>query len=248
MVNDKTTSNTATRLTELTERLKKAFGPKLVSVILYGSAATGDWNQAYSDLNVLCVLTQITPEELRSGQPVLHWWHEAGNPPPLLLTAEEVQASTDCFPIEFRDMQQYRRVLFGTDLIESLAIDHKYYRAQVEHELRAKQLRLRQRAAEVLPAPERLQRLMADSVSTFCVLGRHALVLAGQPPVWSKQEVVAALEKTLGRSLPGFTGLLAARRDPKSKLAAPQTAAMLDDYLNDVSALVRFVDTLGTHS
>jgi hypothetical protein len=248
LVNDKTVTEASAKLPELTERLKKTFGEKLVSVVLYGSAASEDWNRSFSDLNVLCVLQQISPQELRASQPILHWWRAAGNPPPLLLTAEEVQSSTDCFPMEFRDMQQYRRVLFGADVIENLVVDHKFYRAQVEHELRAKQLRLRQRAAEVLSEPDRLHRLMADSVSTFCVLGRHALILDGQAAVWSKREIVAALEKTIGYALTGFGDLLAARADPKVKLQGAGSVALLDRYLMDVAALVHFVDKLGTHS
>ncbi len=44
------------KLTNLVERLKKAFDGRLVSAILYGSAAMGDWHEHSSDLNILvCV-------------------------------------------------------------------------------------------------------------------------------------------------------------------------------------------------
>ncbi len=46
-------------------------------------------------------------------------------------------------------MQERRRVLMGKDVVEKLPIDRSFYRAQVEHELRAKLLRLRQSAASV---------------------------------------------------------------------------------------------------
>ncbi len=234
------------KLADLVTRLNNVFGERVISVILYGSAATEDWNRNTSDLNVLCVLTRITPDELRLAQPILHWWHEEGNPPPLLLTKEEVSTSTDCFPMEFRDMQQHRRILHGSDVIEGLVVDHKFYRAQVEHELRAKQLRLRQRAAEVLPDPERLQRLLTDSISTFCVLGRHALILHGSDPLWKKRDVVAALSQTLATPLAAFDEILAIRTSER-KATGPETVSLLDRYLTDVAALVRFVDTLGTN-
>lgn len=231
------------KLSELVERLNKAFGQQLVSVILYGSGATRDWNEGSSDLNVLCVVEEITPRELGLAEPILHWWHEAGNPAPLLLDPEEVRNATDCFPMEFHDMQQHRRVLHGQDLIAGLAVDNKYYRAQVEQELRSKQLRLRQRAAEVLSQPAKLQRLMTDSVSTFCVLGRHALVLKGEDAHWNKQELVTALERQLGVPLPAFNEILTVRTSPK-KVAGEETAALLGRYLAEVAALVRFVDQL----
>ena len=118
-----------------------------------------------------------------------------GNPSPLLMSEEEVRTSTDCFPIEFHDMQERRRVLFGRDVIASLAIDRSFYRAQVEHELRAKLLRLRQKGAGLLSGSGKaLLQLMADSVSTFLVLARHALLLHGVTPMdWKKREVARKL-------------------------------------------------------
>jgi hypothetical protein len=199
------------KLTELVERLQKVFGDRLVSVVLYGSGSTNDWNQDRSDLNVLCVVSRISSDELRSGQPILHWWQQNGNPPPLLLTADEVRTSTDCFPMEFHDMQQHRRILQGADVIENLAVDDKFYRAELEHELRAKQLRLRQRAAEVLSDPEPLLRLLTDSISTFCVLGRHALVLAGKAPPWNKHDVINALRDALASPFDAFSEILTIR-------------------------------------
>ena len=140
-------------------------------------------------------------------------------------------------------MQQHRRVLLGADVIESLAVDNKFYRAQVEHELRAKQLRLRQRAAEVVSEPKRLQRLLVDSVSTFCVLGRHALILHGAPPRWRKKEIVEDLSAVMGTPLTGIDEILAIRT-AESRTAGSDTVTLLDRYLKDVAALVHFVDQL----
>src|SRR5215469_10219758 len=199
------------KLAELVERLEKAFGDRLVSVVLYGSGPTDDWNQDRSDLNVLCVVSRISSDELRSAQPILQWWQQKGNPPPLLLTADEVRTSTDSFPMEFHDMQQHRQILQGADVIEKLAVDDKFYRAEVEHELRAKQLRLRQQAAEVLSDPELLLHLMTDSISTFCVLGRHALVLGGKAPPWNKHDVINALRDTLACPFDALAEILTIR-------------------------------------
>lgn len=223
--------------------MKPAFGENLISVILYGSAAVDDWHEYSSDLNVLCVLSKITPHELVQSEPVFRWWREQGNPPPLLLSEDEVRASTDSFPMEFSDMRQQRRLLCGRDVIENLEVDRSFYRAQVEHELRAKQIRLRQKAAEVLSSPDRLIKLMTDSVSTFCVLGRHALILGGHEPRWKKVEIVAALEDASRMPFNATNEILAIRAAPKRKVAR-DTAALFGSYLKEIDTLVRFVDGL----
>ena len=124
-------------------------------------------------------------------------------------------------------MQEHRRVLFGADAIAGLEIDRSFYRPQVEHELRAKQIRLRQKAAEVLSNPDKLTRLQDDSLSTFCVLGRHALILGGHEPRYKKPEILRALEKALGRDLPGSNAILAVRSAAKPGTAADVNALFL---------------------
>jgi len=232
-------------LSELVGKLKSAFGERLVSTILYGSATVGDWTERKSDLNVLCVLDRITPAELGKSEPVFRWWREQGQPPPLLLTAEEVSGSADCFAMEFHDMQEHRRVLQGRDVILGLTVEDRFYRAQVEHELRSKQIRLRQKAAELLPDRKRLVRLLTDSISTFCVLGRHALVLSGREPRWKKHEILAALENALGRPFQSFAAILAIRQSGEVP-AGGDAIAMLEGYLREADALVDFVNGLAS--
>jgi len=230
------------KLTELVDRLRSAHRDKLLSVILYGSAAAGDHNEKFSDLNVMCVLTQVTPAELAASEPVFKWWRDLGNPAPLLMSEIEVRTSTDCFPIEFHDMQERRRVLYGKDVIDGLVIDRSFYRAQVEHELRAKLLRLRQKAAGVLTDKPALLRLMLESVSTFCVLARHALLLSGIEAGWQKREAVAKLSEA-GLKAPAFDTLLDIRGQ-KKKPGDVDAVALFSDYLKQIEAMVAHVDRL----
>jgi hypothetical protein len=185
---------------------------------------------------------KLSASELARCEAVFQWWKGLGNPPPLLLTVDEVRTSTDCFPMEFHDMRDHRRVLHGTDVINDLNIDWCFYRAEVEHELRAKLIRLRQKAAELFSAPERLLKLLSDSLSTFCVLGRHALVLSGAKPRYKKSEILAALEDRLEVRFEGAAQILALRG---GKAAGASDATMLfEKYLSEMEALVRFVDRL----
>jgi hypothetical protein len=228
--------------TDLVTRLNGQLKAQLVSVVLYGSAAMEDWEANTSDINVLCVVDKLSAAELSKCEPIFQWWKGLGNPPPLLLTADEVRTSTDCFPMEFHDMRDHRRVLYGTDVIGELNIDWCFYRAEVEHELRAKLIRLRQKAAELLSTPPRLLKLLTDSLSTFCVLARHALVLSGGEPKYKKAEIIAAIEDRLQTRLEGATQILTLRT---GKPATGIDATMLfEKYLSEMEALVRFVDAL----
>ncbi len=204
-------------LDELVAKLTKALGSNLVSAVLYGSGATGDHHGNYSDLNILCVLAEITPAHLAATSPVFHWWQQKGNPSPLLLTEHEVQTSTDCFAIEFHDIREHHKLLHGRDVVSSLEVDRTFYRAQVERELRSKLLRLRQKASGVLADATLLRRLLADSISTFCVLFRHALILHGVEIGPRKREVIQKAAERFGIDPKPFELLLTLREGQSSK-------------------------------
>ncbi|MEO5926332.1 MAG: hypothetical protein ABIR70_21095 [Bryobacteraceae bacterium] len=227
-------------LEQLVPKLEAAFSGRLVSVVLYGSAAAPGQSDKFSDLNVLCVLKDITPRELAEGEPILRWWRELGNPAPLLMSEEEVTNSADSFPIEFRDMQHRRRVLFGPDPIADLVIQNHQYRIQVEHELRSNLLRLRQQGAGILSDSTALLALCVDSVSTFCVLGRHALVLVGVPPAEDRRAVVQQLAQTIPADMASFESLLDIRESKKTSV--PGAAELFGQYLVSIGRLVVFVD------
>jgi nucleotidyltransferase-like protein len=230
-------------LNQLLEKLTKTFGGRLVSVVLYGSAASGDHHEGFSDINVLCVLDQITTRDLEASEPVFRWWREKKNPAPLLLTEHEVQTSTDCFAIEFHDIQRHHRILHGKDVISTLVVDDSFYRAQVEHDLRAKLLRLRQKASGALSDKDVLRRLLAESVSTFCVLFRHALVLHGVEAKMKKRDVVDQAREKFGIDPEPFTKLLDLREE-RIKARELEPVTLLDAYLKQISVVIDAVDRL----
>jgi predicted nucleotidyltransferase len=231
-------------LKDLVGRLEHAFSGRLVSVVLYGSAATGEnVNDRLADLNVLCVLKDITPQELSEGEPILKWWREKGNPSPLLMSEEEVHNSADSFPIEFKDMKERRKVLYGPDVIADVKVEAHYYRAQVEHDLRSKLLRLRQQGAQRLSDPAGLLKLCMDSVSTFCVLGRHVLEVAGIKAKTERRAVVRQLAHTLEADLTPFEVLLDLRED-KAGTDPGDPGELFAQYLVCINRLIAFVDGL----
>jgi hypothetical protein len=231
------------QLDPLVEKLRKALGSDLVSVVLYGSAATGDHNEKFSDFNVLCVLGRIEPAQLGATETIFRWWRQQGNPAPLLLTEHEVRTSTDCFAIEFHDIKEHHRILYGADVVSSLEIDRSFYRAQVEHDLRAKLLRLRQKASGILSDKDVLRRLLVDSISTFCVLFRHALILHGVDVPARKREIVERAQERFGIDPAPFNTLLD-RREQKIKPTEIEPEALLAAYMKEIGKVIDAVDFL----
>src|SRR5579863_1117505 len=96
-------------LNEFVTRLRTAAGTNLQSVILYGSAADGEFHPDFSNVNLLCILRESSFQTLTAIAPAVEWWTRQKHHAPLVLTGEELQHSTDVFSIELLDMQHCHR-------------------------------------------------------------------------------------------------------------------------------------------
>jgi len=187
----------ADQLNELVQKLSKTHRENLKSVVLYGSAASGGQPDESRPKKVLVVLDRITPADLKSAHEVAEWWRSEGNPVPVYFTSEEIADSSDVFPIEFIDMSQVRRVLFGRDPFDGLAISTENLRHQLEFELRAKLLRLRRLYIPASRNANQLAKLMTDSLDNFAVLFRHVLTMLGKEAPFNRRECVMKLADEL---------------------------------------------------
>lgn len=185
------------KLEDFVKRMREAAGANLESVILYGSAVAGDFHPEYSNLNLFCVLRDSSFLSLQPLVPVAQWWEKQKQPPPLFMTRQELNRSTDVFAIELLDMQQHHRILFGEDVLLGLQIPMQLHRVQVEYELREKLLLLRQQLLLASDNKRRLWGLLVLSVSSFVTLFRHALIALGRVSPVGKRETVQALAEQL---------------------------------------------------
>ncbi len=187
----------ADELKDLVEKLTEAHGENLKSVVLYGSAVVGAQLDEDRPKKVLVVLDRIAPDDLKAAHEVAEWWRSEGNPVPVYFTTEEMADSSDVFPIEFVDMSQVRRVLYGKDPFDGLDIPTQNLRHQLEYELRARLLRLRRLYIPASRNANQLARLMSESLDNFAVLFRHVLVMLGKEAPFNKRECVMKLAEEL---------------------------------------------------
>jgi len=228
-------------LTELVTRLKKASGENLLSVILYGSAATDEFQPKHSDLNVLCVLRELSREELSKLHAASTWWAKKGHPAPLLFTLNELHHSADIFAIELLDIKAARRILYGEDVVASLHVPTDLHRLHVERELRNNTLRLRQYYVMHAADSRKTLQLMVSSISTFAALFRHALIALGEEPPPTKRATVDRAGSALEFDPSAFHTVLDIREGRKRGREV-EVQATFDKYLKAVVKATEEVD------
>jgi predicted nucleotidyltransferase len=231
------------QISDFVERLKQAAGDNLESVVLYGSAVTGDYDPDYSNVNLVAILKDTSLAKLLAIAPIVGSWVDQKRHAPLIITRDELERSADVFAIELMDIKQRHRVLWGPDPIAQLSIPMHLHRAQLEYELREKLILLRQRLVLVAHDEKRSWELLLRSLPTFTTLFRHALIAQGSSPPSTRRESVKALAGGLGFDASPFEHLLDIRehRADQKKFRVQELAAR---YLAAVEQVTGAVDRM----
>ncbi len=221
--------------------LRATHGENLASVVLYGSAASGDFVESQSDYNLLIALNRITPEDLRQAQAPTREWQRLGHPLPVYFTFAELRDAADVFPIEFHQMERARVVLYGRDPFETLRISDTNLRHQTEYELRSKLIQLRRLYIPHSVSARRLQDLMTDSLSSFATLFAPVLLLHGQQPPVLKHDIVRATVRSLALDAEPFERVFELRASERT-LDDVEANELFAAYMAQIERVIEAVD------
>lgn len=228
------------KLQELVKRLQQACGNNLVAVVLYGSAAGQDFDEQYSDVNVLIVLDKMGSPEFAALPPVVDWWSRNEKiRPPMILTLDELRDSADVFAIELLDIQHNHRTLYGEDVVSEIKVPMNLHRVEVEHELRTILLRLRQHLLLTPDNEDELRAVLAKSISSVLTLFRHALITVGENPPYAKPKLLEHVAEVFDVDVRPLRTILELRNDPGLEISVRE---FYHAYMDVVAKVTREVD------
>ncbi|MBK9155739.1 MAG: nucleotidyltransferase domain-containing protein [Chloracidobacterium sp.] len=234
------------QIEEFVDDLRNSHGKNLAAVILYGSAAAGDFIPQHSDYNILVALHKIAPIDLRNAHACVREWHKMGQPIPVYFTVSEMQNAADVFPIEFHQMEIARKVLFGSDVLRDLMISDKFLRHQAEYELRSKLIQLRRQYIPASTSVDDLKTLMGESLASFSALFRAVLLLNGVAPPATKHEIVALTTQHLGLDGAVFEKIFNIRENNfTEKFEESEANALFGQYIEQIEKVIESVDKGG---
>lgn len=237
------------RASEFARRLHDLFSDKLVSAVLYGSAARGEYKEGTSDLNILVILSELGSRELRQAGSLTRQWVEKGNPPPLMMSDEEWRSSADVFPIEYTDIRDAHLLLAGREPFEGITVDREHLRLQLEHELRSKKIQLREGFLAAGDSGEARTAILLRSLSTFLTTFRAILRLSRLAVPKDAAELIATTAQRVGFDPQPVQEVHAARKAGKGgKRSTELSEQIADGYLRAIEESVRWLDEYEPHS
>ena len=229
---------------QLAQKITERLGSQVRSVLLYGSAATGDYIAKKSDYNMLVVLDKLDAEVLDALAPITTLWMRRGNPAPMLFTLDQLKKSSDVFPIELADIREHHKLLAGEDVLAGISIDNRDLRLQLERELRTRLIALRERYLAVAGRPAEVLALMTDSLSTFLVLFRAALRLFEEHVPARKLDALTDLVRRMGCSEENLNVFqrLQDIKAGRAKASRREASDLFRKYLRAIEEIVEAVD------
>jgi predicted nucleotidyltransferase len=219
------------------------YGTDLLSIILYGSCARGEYVPKKSDINFLLLLTEGGIARLGKALKLTAKWRRRAVATPLFLTRAYIETSLDTFPIEMLNFQASYRVLRGEDPLKDLVFDRGMLRLQCERELKGKLLQLREQFLETSGNARRVTDLIARSLPTFYAIFQGIVYLHGKPAQPEREALLDSMQDILGLNRVLFSELYAVR-DGKVRLNSSGTITIMERYIEEVRRLALAVDSL----
>ncbi len=219
------------------------FGNDLISIMLYGSAASGDYIPGKSDINFMVVLSENGIDSLDHTFDLIAKWKKRNVATPLFLTEEYVKTSLDVFPIEYLNFQNSYELVYGKDILKDLSFDREFLRMQCEREVKGKLLLLREAFLESQGRGKYLQQLIGQSLGAFVAIFNGLLHLKGEKLPRHKREVIKQVCNAFDMDSGLFKKLLEIK-EKRVKLTGTEIANLFEAYLKEVQKLWKTVDTL----
>jgi len=228
-------------LEDFVNRLKDVYKDGFISLILYGSAASGEFIAGYSNIDLAIILKDTSLENLAKIIKVI-------NMPkfrifnPVFFTEEYIKSSIDVFPIEFLDMKENYSLIYGKDVLKNLNIDIRNLRFQCEHELKAnliniKRLYLNNRTKNALST------LMFKSFTSSIHILRNILRLKDKTPPYAKEELIEEIAKELELDETVFSRIYSLKKGD-IRLTYKEVEDLFFSFVEELEKAVNIVDKL----
>ena len=162
---------------------------------------------------------------------------------PLFLHRRQIEKSLDVFPMEWLDIQERHLTVEGENTFKDLKVPRRHLRLQCEHELRGKNIQLRQTYIVSQSDPKALEKQMADVASSFSALFRSLLRLQGESPPATNAQVVERVAEVYDLDPRGLLGAHLVRY-ARGSYNGDELLVMYKAFMAQVDRLTHAIDEL----
>ncbi len=219
----------------------KTYGNQLEGMLLYGSAVRGEFLPGRSNLNLLLFLSSYDVELLKQYNGIHKRWSKEQIVVPLFLTKDDLQSAASVFPLEYLDIHECHRVLWGQDPFVGFKVDTRFLAGEVLQSLRGNLLRVRQRFVEGGGTEEAATILLPLSVTALLPVLRGVQRVMGRPVLSHGEPLVKDIEASCEIDLSGLRDAWLLKRGQISP-GQKEVPRLMNRYLASLGRLVATVE------
>lgn len=228
---------------EFTHDYQEIYGTDLLSIVLYGSGARGDYIPGRSDLNFLIVLTEEGIKGLHRSFKAMAKWHRRRVATPLFMTQEYIATSLDTFPLEFLNITRDYKVVWGKNPLGKIRVRNRPLRLQLEREVKGKLLQLREAYLSSEGRGRELVAVALHSFTAFLSIFQGILYLRAKEAPHQRGAIIKAVAAETGLAAEPFEQLLEIK-EGKTKLSVKRMKVLMDSYIEEIRRLAFWVDEM----
>lgn len=221
--------------------VKNLFNDEIISVVLYGSAARGDYLAKKSDINFMVVLNDRAMNRLADALGFIRKWTKRGVSIPLFLSESYITTSTDAFPIEFLSLKLHHKLLFGKDILSALEIADSHLRLKCEEQIKSKLLHLREDFLHTRGKKYMMRQLLIQTVPTLASIFSALIVLKNEIVPAGKETIMMNTARLYDLTETVFQQVLDLRSG-SAKLSHKQLKSLLQSYIDELAKLSVIID------
>jgi hypothetical protein len=225
------------------DAVRGPLGAEFLSAYLSGSVLTQGFDPRHSHLNLLVVARELPAPVLDAVARAMPARKKRPFVEALFFTRRQVVKSLDSFPIEWIEILERHLRLEGEDVLDGLVVSRANLRLQLEHELRAKHLQLRQAYLHSGLDASALTAALQARASGFAALFRTLLRLQGETPPADSMQVYDRLAAIYGLDPQGLVSAHLVRYSTRSWKLEDIRAHYLR-FMNEVARVVDVLDDL----
>ena len=228
-------------LGDFVSRVKGLYREELISVILYGSVASGEYSASHSNINLVVVLRDTSLSSLSKIAPILNK-SKFRLLNVVFFTEAYIKSSADVFPVEFLDIKENHRILYGKDVTADLRVDIKNLRFQCEQELKSKIINIKKAYLAYINAPD-IDKLLIKFFTASLHILRNILRLKSGQVVYRKEDILGGIAREFRLDTSDMKRILEAKSANK-RLPKKTASALFNSFVNDLEKIAVSVDGL----
>lgn len=162
-------------LDNFVDTLSAILGKNIISIIAFGSKA--QVLDAKNNLNLMIVTNTLNADDLYEISKPVQKWVKCKNPIPIIMNIEEWQSSFDVYAIEYSDMKNNYRIVYGEDIVKDIYIEKHDLRLECESELKNLLLKYKNNFLMNINSDRMMKKTLSQVTKTLLVIFRSILRL-----------------------------------------------------------------------